>query len=316
MNRSSRILFAATAAAAALAVGVPAAAADDAQPPGRPSDATGIVKKCIPALGFAAGVVTATDTDALVIDVKLTGKLGALLVGEEMTVDVVARTRFFKNGARAFSDDVEIDDRIAIRILKCRGERLVADGMKAAIVTDFGPGATGDAKVAAEAADESQPDAALLAALGRPVLRIVRGLFPGQGAGPLRGQGQGQGFGQGQGPLAGQAERRGRGMGPEPSQGNGGDRGNGPGQASNGWASVARQVARDARDGTAGLGICVFGRDYTGWRPCIAPRSPSTWVRCAATCGGCSRCSADPSCGLSSRRMRTGTVPCRPPQRH
>ena len=255
MHRSSRTLFAtaaAAAAAAALAVGGPAAAADDAQPPARPSDATGIVKKCIPALGFAAGVVTATDTDALVIDVKRSGKLGALLVGEEMTVDIVARTRFFKNGARAFFDDIEIDDRVAIRILKCRGERLVADGMKAAIVTDFGPGATGDAKVAAEAADESQPDAALLAALGRPVLRIVRGLFPGQGVGALQGQGQGQdqGFGQGfgqaqgqgarrfqrpgQGPLAGEAEHRGRDVGPEQSQGNGGDRGNGPGRAVNG----------------------------------------------------------------------------------
>jgi len=239
MNRILMTLFAT--AVGAVAIGVPVAAADDAQPPSRPGETARIVKKCIPALGFAAGVVTATDTDALVIDVQRTGKLGAMLVGQELTVDVVARTRFIKNAARAFFDDVEIDDRVAIRILKCRGERLVPDGMKAAIVTDFGPGAAGDAKVAAELTDDSQPDAALLAALGRPLLQSAPGLFQGQGQGQgqgaFQGQGQGQGAfqgqGQGQGAFQGQGQGQGsfqrRGDSFFPGQGQGAFQGQGQG---------------------------------------------------------------------------------------
>ena len=149
---------------------------------------------------------------------KRTGRLGALLVGEELTVDVVARTRFMKNGARAFFDDVEIGDRVAIRILKCRGERLVADGMKAAIVTDYGQGEAGDAKVAVESADEAQPDAALLAALGRPLPQSARGAFQGQSEGAA---GQGQGQAQGQGQFQGQAQGQGLGAGAFQGQGAG-----------------------------------------------------------------------------------------------
>lgn len=170
MNRRFALLAVAATAGAALAGAAGAVAADS------PAAASGIglgqqgtaAARCIPALGFAAGTVAATDTDSIVIAVTRTGPLGTALVGSELEVDVKARTRIFKSGARVTLDDVAVDDRVAVRILKCRNQKLAADGMKAAIITDYGVGATADTQLLAEAAADSQPEATLLAALGRP----------------------------------------------------------------------------------------------------------------------------------------------------
>jgi hypothetical protein len=101
-----------------------------------------------------------------------------------MTVDVMARTRILKAGAKATLADVAVGDRVVVRVLNCRGQKLSAEGLKAAQVVDLGTGATADAKLAQESTADTEPDAATVAAIGRPTLpKAPRAGGEGQGSG-------------------------------------------------------------------------------------------------------------------------------------
>ena len=184
LKRTLPTLF--CAALAAVAAGVPAALAADPQPAGTATAAARTAKDgttCAPALGFVAGIVTASEPRRLVIEVKRAGSLGAGFVGGELTVVVAPHTRFSKQGAPAGPRAVELGDRVSLRLLKCRGEKFAADTMKAAAVVDHGRGAAGDAKVRAGAVAETVPAPAAVAALGRSEPQGARGKAAGRAVG-------------------------------------------------------------------------------------------------------------------------------------
>ena len=229
------------AVAGVAAIGVPTAHTADPPPAaGAATTAAGAARgekgavKCAPALGLVAGIVTAIEPPQIFIEVKRAGALGSALVGGELAVAVARRTKVFKNGGPARPGTVKIGDRIAVRVLKCRGDELSAEQVKAAIVIDHGPGAAGDARVAAEKVAETEPTAATVAEIGQPVRQGASGRGQGVGGGS-QGAGRSARTTDGDGALAENSP---------PAAG-----GKPPGQGAAGQGAAARARAQGAGQG-------------------------------------------------------------------